>query len=56
MATRREFLGTAAALTAGGVLLGADEKKLPGKTKHTKFAVNLEMWWPREKTSRSFGI
>jgi hydroxypyruvate isomerase len=46
---RREFLTTMAAATAGGVLLAADDKKLPGKTKHTKFAPNLEMWWPKEK-------
>jgi hydroxypyruvate isomerase len=36
------------ALAASPLLL-AEEKKLPGKTRHTKFAVNLEMWWPREK-------
>ncbi len=46
--TRRGFLGAAGAMTAG-VALGVDEKKLPGKTKNTKFAVNVEMWWPRER-------
>ena len=46
--TRREFLATTGALTAG-LALHADEKKLPGKTKNTKFAPNLEMWWPKEK-------
>ena len=45
--TRREFLATAGMLTAG--LGAAEEKKLPGKTKNTKFAVNVEMWWPRER-------
>jgi hydroxypyruvate isomerase len=44
--TRRAFIGS---LAAGALLSAAEEKKLPGRTKNTKFAVNLEMWWPREK-------
>ena len=55
---RRRFFGSAmagaAAVAAGGVLAGADtaradEKPVDvgslGKTPHTRFAVNLEMWW-----------
>ncbi len=49
MHNRRQFLETVGALAAGGVLLGAEDRKLPGKTKNTKFAVNLEMWWSRER-------
>ena len=47
---RRRFLGSAAALAgAAGVARGEarnpqDASKL-GKTPHTKFAVNVEMWW-----------
>lgn len=49
MQSRREFLaGTVGALAVSGAAL-AEEKKLPGKTKHTRFAVNVEMWWPRER-------
>lgn len=38
---RRTFLGAAA---LAGAAMGED-KKLPGKTPHTRFAVNVEMWW-----------
>ena len=49
---RREFLG--GAVLAAGVLSAAakhrDEKvRLPGRTKHTKFACNIEMWFHRER-------
>jgi hydroxypyruvate isomerase len=50
---RRSFLGASAAATgltalSPGVFAGADsasELKSIGKTPHTKFAVNVEMWW-----------
>jgi hydroxypyruvate isomerase len=49
---RRTFL-TASAVAAGGIIAStataADAPEKPGKTKHTKFAVNAEMWWRREK-------
>jgi hydroxypyruvate isomerase len=49
---RRSFLaaGALAAVTTGGLrppLAKAEDK--PGKTKNTKFAVNVEMWWRKEK-------
>jgi hydroxypyruvate isomerase len=40
---RREFLGTAAA-TAATPLLQSQTENL-GRTQHTKFSVNIEMWW-----------
>ncbi len=48
--TRRSFLGTSALLTGAGALAAAAEKdesatSTIGKTPHTKFAVNIEMWW-----------
>jgi hydroxypyruvate isomerase len=43
---RRTFLAASAAAVTAGPTRAAD---LPGRTKHTKFAVNVEMWWPREK-------
>lgn len=54
-ASRRTFLGTAAAATslaglAPRLFAGEDsaaELKNIGKTPHTKFAVNCEMWWTR---------
>jgi hydroxypyruvate isomerase len=48
-ATRRNFLLAAAAATAAGGARAADEAdgSTPGKTKNTKFAVNVEMWWTR---------
>lgn len=53
--SRRSFLGTAAtgaglAALAPHVHAGADsaaELKSIGKTPHTKFAVNCEMWWTK---------
>jgi hydroxypyruvate isomerase len=49
---RRSFLaaGAVAVAATGGLrppLARAQEK--PGRTKNTKFAVNVEMWWRREK-------
>ena len=45
---RRRFLqasvGATAAALAGPLAHGAAED-LPGKTPHTRFAVNIEMWW-----------
>jgi hydroxypyruvate isomerase len=46
---RRTFLGSAALLTGAGFVLADEEKQLPGRTKHTRFAANLEMWWTRER-------
>jgi hydroxypyruvate isomerase len=49
---RRTFLGSAAVL-AGGVAaaraadLSPQEIKQLGRTPHTKFAVNIEMWWKK---------
>jgi hydroxypyruvate isomerase len=47
--SRREFT----AAVAGGALsltaLADEETKLPGKTKNLRYAVNVEMWWPRER-------
>lgn len=49
--SRRSFLATSVALgaAAGQVSSSADEKQEDlsqiGKTPHTKFAVNVEMWW-----------
>ena len=50
---RRSFLAASAAVAAtGGLCLSpagaADAPDKPGRTKNTKFAVNVEMWWPRE--------
>src|SRR5947209_7128911 len=59
--SRRSFLGSSAAAAAGmaassGTVLTAGEKAAAeeridysklGKTPHTKFAVNLEMWWTK---------
>ncbi|MCA9041208.1 MAG: TIM barrel protein [Planctomycetaceae bacterium] len=47
---RRSFLKTSGLLSAGALLTGtsvsaADSDNKPGKTPHTKFAVNVEMWW-----------
>jgi hydroxypyruvate isomerase len=48
---RRAFLGTAAVLASGTALAAGRKKeviediRLPGKTRNTKFAVNIEMWW-----------
>jgi hydroxypyruvate isomerase len=45
---RRSFLAASAAgtLALAGAARAADK---PGRTKNTKFAVNVEMWWSREK-------
>lgn len=46
---RRRFLqtslGSAAAAALAGPLVQAAADELPGKTPHTRFAVNTEMWW-----------
>src|SRR5687768_14751972 len=51
MKNRRTFLKTAAAATACGVVAGAQAGPVGdtelGKTPHTRFAVNVEMWWPK---------
>jgi len=44
---RREFSALAAGTLLTGVSNAADP--LPGQTKNTKFAVNVEMWWSKEK-------
>lgn len=49
MSHRRDFLTTTAVLAAGAATAGAaqpqeDTTRL-GRTAHTRFAVNLEMWW-----------
>jgi hydroxypyruvate isomerase len=48
---RRSFLAASAAgaLALGGTARAADRPAKPGRTKNTKFAVNVEMWWRREK-------
>lgn len=47
MPNRRQFLSTAAALTAGGTALAGQHEDVSrlGRTPHTRFAVNVEMWW-----------
>lgn len=49
--TRRTFLGAAAASTLAAHALAQSDSApaQPGKTPHTKFAVNVEMWWSRAK-------
>jgi hypothetical protein len=47
---RRQFLTSAVAVTAGAVIAGSAaagdrEPERPGRTPHTRFAVNVEMWW-----------
>ena len=46
---RRTFLGTTLAAGAASAALNAAEADvgLIGKTPHTKFAVNVEMWWTK---------
>lgn len=46
--SRRRFLAAAGGLAVGGSLWGDDAKR-PGQTKNSRFAVNVEMWWNREK-------
>ena len=44
---RRSFLiASAGTLALVGSVRAADK---PGRTKNTKFAVNVEMWWRKEK-------
>jgi hydroxypyruvate isomerase len=47
--TRRQALTAALAAPAVALADGKDDKKLPGKTRNTRFAVNVEMWWSKEK-------
>ena len=48
---RREFMTATAALATGAGFVAAgqqqDDVSRLGRTAHTKFAPNLEMWWPR---------
>lgn len=48
--SRRELIGTSAGLVAVSALANAEETSQPGKTPHTKFAVNIEMWFTKLKT------
>lgn len=46
--TRRSFLAASATLTTAAALAGDEpvaDSKTPGRTSHTKFAANIEMWW-----------
>ena len=50
--TRRSFVAASAAAASAPLLVqpataaeGAAAPKLPGRTKNTRFAVNVEMWW-----------
>lgn len=50
---RRTFLTTSAAVAGTAAFAYAaepsdEENSLPGRTPHTKFAVNVEMWWTRQ--------
>ncbi len=49
MPNRRDFLATSAVLAAGATSTTAaqpqDDTTRLGRTAHTRFAVNLEMWW-----------
>ena len=46
---RRSFLAASAGVVAVGVTASAaDTPAKPGRTKNTRFAVNAEMWWPKE--------
>jgi hydroxypyruvate isomerase len=53
--TRRKFLASSAALAAGGLTVASaaprqaqpeDVSRL-GRTQHTRFSANVEMWWPK---------
>lgn len=52
---RRDFFKTASLLAVAGSamassstqLIAEDKPQLPGHTPHTKFAVNVEMWWTK---------
>jgi hydroxypyruvate isomerase len=50
--SRRQFVGSSLALAGTAGLAGAqdapEEARHLGKTPHTKFAVNVEMWWARQ--------
>ena len=51
---RRSFIAVGAGLAASGasrppLAKAIEPVEKPGKTKNTKFAVNLEMWWGKEK-------
>jgi hydroxypyruvate isomerase len=46
-ASRRSFLGAAAAVAAGGTAFAADEAAPLAAAKKTKYAANLEMWWTK---------
>lgn len=50
--SRRKFLAASAALAAGAATVhAAQDKEDPsrlGRTPHTRFAVNVEMWWNRK--------
>ena len=53
MSDRRKFLATGASLAAAATVAAAQPAAQPedvsriGRTAHTRFAVNLEMWWTR---------
>jgi len=47
--SRRAFLGAAAAAATLATSVHAEVEELPGRTKNTKYAVNVEMWWKKEK-------
>lgn len=54
---RRQFITSSAVLAAGAGLAGAaqqDDVSRLGRTAHTKFAVNVEMWWSREPRALPF--
>jgi hydroxypyruvate isomerase len=53
---RRNFLGSAALAATGGAATASQQAaqqeqparvEQPGRTPHTRFAPNIEMWWPR---------
>src|SRR3954447_3557091 len=46
---RRQFLAASAALAAASTAAAqpADDVSRLGRTPHTRFAVNVEMWWSR---------
>jgi hydroxypyruvate isomerase len=47
---RRSFIAAGVAATAVGLSRAAAQTvEKPGKTRNTKFAVNVEMWWRKEK-------
>lgn len=48
---RRLFLGTSAVALSAGLTQAShsQDPAKPGQTKNTKFAVNVEMWWSKER-------